>query len=100
MGIYTSNTDDDGDDSLSQKAFKLLDPVRQQYNLNRSLFSTEEQMALIEEFLLILQEVKYRVKILHSPQVRLRPFLTKLLTLWPEPEFPHCIWFYEGLAPM
>lgn len=55
---------------LSKEVLQLLDPFRQQYyNLNRSLFSTEERVVIIEEFLLILQEVKYRIKLLQPSMV-------------------------------
>ena len=55
---------------LSKELLQLLDPFRQQYyNLNRSLFSTEERVVIIEEFLLVLQEVKYRIKLLQPSMV-------------------------------
>ena len=55
---------------LSKEVLQLLDPFRQQYyNLNRSLFSTEERVVIIEEFLLVLQEVKYRIKLLQPSMV-------------------------------
>ena len=47
---------------LSQEALDFIGPFRQHYNLNSSLFTTEERVVLIEEFLQVLQEVKYRTR--------------------------------------
>ena len=57
--------------SLSQQALQFLEPFRQQYFVNQSLLTTEEREVITEEFLLIIQEVKHRANLLHSPKVRL-----------------------------
>ena len=59
------------DQHLSDEAHHFLDPLlRQQYNnINRSLFTAEERTVIIDEYLLVLQEVKYRTKLVHPLNV-------------------------------
>lgn len=57
--------------SLSQEALQYIEPFRHQYFVNQSLFTIEEREVVIEEFLLLIQEVKYRANLLHSYEVRI-----------------------------
>jgi len=50
---------------LSKEALQLLDAVRHQYNVNRSPFSSEELVVTIDEFFLILQEVKDHINVMN-----------------------------------
>ena len=47
--------------SLSQEALLFIYPFRQQYNVNRHLFTAVEREAIIEEFLLVIREIKQRL---------------------------------------
>lgn len=54
----------------SKEAFQILvDSLRHQYNVNRSLFSPEELVVTIDEFFLILKEVKDHIKVMKPPMV-------------------------------
>ena len=50
---------------FSQETLQLIEPFRQQYIVNRSLFTAEDRRFIFEEFLLIIQEVKHRLTLLH-----------------------------------
>ena len=69
---------DSGDaatDVSQDEALQLLDPLRQSYNVSGSSLTIEEQVVVIEEFLLVLQEAKHRAQLMHSPMVRLLTFI-------------------------
>ena len=50
---------------LSKEALQLLDSLRHQYNVNRSPFSSEELVVTIDEFFLILREVKDHINVMN-----------------------------------
>ena len=56
-------------EDLSQETLDLIETVRQQYNFNGSFFSIAEREVIINEFLLTLQEVKFRTQIVYPRAV-------------------------------
>ena len=60
---------------LSQEALDLIDPFRQHYNLTSSSFKIDERVVLLEEFLLVLQEVKHRMSLMHPRSVNLNELI-------------------------
>jgi len=55
--------------SLSQEALLFIYPFRQQYNVNRNLFTALEREAIIEEFILVIREIKHRINLIHLQMV-------------------------------
>ena len=69
---YSSSAlDIDGNSSsLAQETAQFLEPFRQQYNsIDRNSFTNEELGKIIKEFLLIVQQVKFRAKFIQSQMV-------------------------------
>ena len=59
-----------GDELLLWKeVHQFLDPIRPRYQINRDSLSEKQLKAVIDEFLLVLQEVKYRIKLVQHQKV-------------------------------
>jgi hypothetical protein len=62
--------------SLSQEAQQFLDPFRQRYNnINSNSLTDEELKVIVQEFLIVLREVKYRSHLMHPQKVRMTQFI-------------------------
>ena len=55
--------------TLSQEALLFIYPFRQQYNINRNLFTVPEQEAIIEEFILVIREIKHHINLILTRMV-------------------------------
>jgi hypothetical protein len=62
--------------SLSQEAQQFLEPFRQRYNnINSNSLTDDELKVIVQEFLLVLREVKYRSHLMHPLKVRITQFI-------------------------
>ena len=66
------------DDELLKEVNKFLEPFRQRYNnVNFNSITQEEKKALVDEFLLVVQELKYRSQLIQPPKVNFNFYLKK-----------------------